>query len=49
MKANRQLTRRQFVKAAAAVAAPMIVPGSVLGREDRAAPSERITVGFIGA
>jgi hypothetical protein len=27
---------------------PAIVPSSVLGRDDKAAPSERITVGFIG-
>jgi len=44
-----RMTRRQFVRVAAgAAAAPMIVPRSVLGGEDRAAPSERITVGFIG-
>ncbi len=44
-----RITRRQFVRgAAAAVAAPTIVPSSVFAREDRPAPSERITVGFIG-
>jgi predicted dehydrogenase len=42
-------TRRQFLKvAAAAVAAPVIVPSSVFGADGKAPPSERITVGFIG-
>ncbi|HUT93873.1 MAG TPA: Gfo/Idh/MocA family oxidoreductase [Thermoguttaceae bacterium] len=49
-----RITRREFVKhataatAAAAVAAPIVVPRSVLGGEEKAPPSERITVGFIG-
>jgi predicted dehydrogenase len=45
-----RITRRQFVRgaAAAAVAAPIVVARSVLGGEERAAPIERITVGFIG-
>jgi predicted dehydrogenase len=44
------ISRRQFVKAAAAAAvvAPAIVPRSVLGGPDKTAPSDRITVGFIG-
>ena len=43
------MTRRRFVKGAAAVAAaPLVVPRSVFGAEEKAAPSERITVGFIG-
>src|SRR5689334_4087546 len=47
--ANSNPTRRQFLKgAAAAVAAPMIVPSSVFGADRTAPPSERITVGFIG-
>jgi predicted dehydrogenase len=42
-------TRRSFVKqAAAAVAAPAIVPASVFGRGGRPAPSNRITMGLIG-
>src|SRR5881396_1917645 len=42
-------SRRQFVKAAsAALAAPIVVPASVFGADGAAAPSERITVGFIG-
>ena len=46
------LTRRSFIRKSAAtgafVAAPQIVPSSVLGREGHTAPSERINVGFIG-
>src|SRR5438093_1036251 len=43
------ISRRDFVKGlGAAVAAPTIVPASVFGRGDRPAPSERLTVGFIG-
>ncbi|MCW5553591.1 MAG: Gfo/Idh/MocA family oxidoreductase [Verrucomicrobiae bacterium] len=49
--ANR-LTRRSFLKQAAfasvAAAAPLIVPGRVLGLEGRVAPSNRITIGLIG-
>ena len=42
-------TRRHFLGAAAGtVAFPTIVPATVFGNEERAAPSERITVGFIG-
>ena len=45
-----QVTRRQFLKAttAAALAAPMLVPASVLGRGDKPSPSERINLGIIG-
>jgi predicted dehydrogenase len=42
------ITRRRFVKAAAAIAAPLIAPRAVLGLGGRAPPSERITIGFIG-
>ena len=46
---TKKLTRRGFLSAsAAAVAAPMIVPASALGRDGTVAPSERITVGCIG-
>ena len=46
----RDFTRRHFLEglAASSIAMPAIVPSSVLGRDDKAAPSERITVGFIG-
>ncbi|MHC4180508.1 MAG: Gfo/Idh/MocA family oxidoreductase, partial [Planctomycetota bacterium] len=48
-KRAKRITRRRFVKsAAAAVAVPTIVPRSVFGQPDKAAPSGRITVGFIG-
>jgi len=46
---GRSLTRRAFLRsAAAAAAAPSLIPASALGRAGRLAPSERITVGFIG-
>ncbi len=43
-------TRRRFLQASAAatVAAPMIVPASALGRDNKPAPSERISLGIIG-
>lgn len=41
-------TRRQFLGQAVACAAPLIVPAAVLGREDKPAPSKRITLGVIG-
>lgn len=48
-----RLSRRAFLRRAAtaaslALAAPRIVPASVLGRGGAVAPSNRITVGFIG-
>jgi predicted dehydrogenase len=48
MKKDRRISRRTFLGASAAVAAPMIVPASVFGRQDRPAPSDRITMGLIG-
>jgi len=42
------LSRRGLLKGAAALAVPYIIPGSALGRNGWKAPSERITVGFIG-
>jgi predicted dehydrogenase len=46
------LTRRSFFRraaaAAATIAAPTIAPRSILAGEDRRAPSDRITMGFIG-
>lgn len=43
-------SRRGFLKsaAAAAIAAPMIIPASVLGRDGAVAPSGRVAMGFIG-
>ena len=46
--ATRPLSRRQFLRAAATVATPLIVPASALGRSRRAPPSERITLAAIG-
>lgn len=44
-----RMSRRTFLKhAAAAIAAPCIVPGSAMGKGSRAAPSNRITLGLIG-
>ena len=50
MKRKSTQSRRAFLKQALFVAAstPMIVPGGVLGRSGVTAPSEKITVGFIG-
>ncbi len=50
MTAPRDCTRRGFLGgiAAGSIAMPTIVPGSVFGRSGRSAPSDRITVGFIG-
>jgi len=50
---TKHVNRRQFIKqvagtAAAAMAFPYIVPSSALGGAGNAAPSERITLGFIG-
>ena len=47
MKPNRdpRVSRRQLLKSAAAISLPTIVPASVFGRD---APSNRITLGFIG-
>ncbi|MGI9456630.1 MAG: Gfo/Idh/MocA family protein [Aeoliella sp.] len=41
-------TRRRFLKTAAAMAAPMIIPASALGLDGGVAPSERIVLGGIG-
>jgi predicted dehydrogenase len=43
------ISRRRFLAAAgAAVAAPMIIPGSALGLNGRPSPSNRITMGIVG-
>jgi predicted dehydrogenase len=41
-------SRREFLKQTAVLAAPLIVPASVLGRQDKPAPNSRITLGVIG-
>ncbi|MEN6424741.1 MAG: Gfo/Idh/MocA family oxidoreductase [Phycisphaerales bacterium] len=48
-KRNSGLSRRQFVGAAATVAAFTVVPRSVLGGAGNAAPSDRVNVAAIGA
>ncbi len=46
---NKAFTRRRFIAAASAVAAaPWFVPGSAMGADGATAPSNRITLGFIG-
>jgi hypothetical protein len=48
-KKSLKLTRRSFLKRAAAVAAvPYIVPASVFGRDGKVLPSERIILGGMG-
>lgn len=48
-KKNLKLTRRSFLKrAAAAAAVPYIVPASVFGRDGKVPPSERIIMGGMG-
>jgi predicted dehydrogenase len=41
----KNVSRRDFLKAAAA---PMFVPASVFGTQDKAAPSNRLGIGYIG-
>ncbi len=53
MNPPRTVKRRHFLSRTAAalgaaIAAPSIVPASVFGRNGLIAPSERITMGFIG-
>ncbi len=53
MSDKKELSRRDFVRTTTAagaigVAAPYVVPSSALGREDKPAAGERITVGLIG-
>ena len=43
------MERRSFFKSAGALAAPAIIPADALGREGRTAPSERVTIGLVGA
>ncbi len=43
------MKRRTFIKTLSAITAPVIVPQSVFGTEDKPAPSERVTLGLIGA
>jgi predicted dehydrogenase len=46
---NLRMNRRHFLATTGlALAAPVVVPASALGREDRAAASERVTLGVVG-
>jgi predicted dehydrogenase len=44
----KEITRKEFLKGAAAFGLSTIVPSSVLGKKDTVPPSERINVGMIG-
>jgi hypothetical protein len=49
MAGHKRITRRGFLqRATATLAGPTIVRASALGRDGRDAPSERITLGYIG-
>lgn len=50
MNTHQTFTRRDWLRGSlgAALAAPLFVPASALGRDGRPAPSERITLGVIG-
>lgn len=41
-------SRRRFLRTTAAASLPWVIPGAAFGLAGRAAPSERITLGFIG-
>jgi predicted dehydrogenase len=45
---RRQFLRKTATAIGAAIAAPTIIPASALGRNGLVAPSERLTMGFIG-
>ena len=47
---DNRVSRRKFLRttAFAGLVAPLVVPGSALGKNGMVAPSERITMGFIG-
>lgn len=44
----RSFSRRSVLRAAAALGIPCVIPGAAFGLAQQAAPSERITLGFIG-
>jgi predicted dehydrogenase len=49
MSSRNHFSRRSFLKKSAVLAAPTIIPASALGKNAAVAPSERISVGIIGA
>ncbi|HDS07137.1 MAG TPA: Gfo/Idh/MocA family oxidoreductase [Bacteroides sp.] len=48
MKPRNKISRREFVGTTAAAAAFTVVPGHVLGRSGRVAPSDRMNIAYIG-
>ena len=48
MKRHKRVTRRRFLQASTAAAAPLLVSASALGRGGGVSANERITVGIIG-
>ena len=46
---NAPISRRAMLRRSAAVAAPLVIPAAVLGKDGTTAPSNRIAVGLIGA
>ena len=49
MNSKLQASRRRFLQSIGVGAvAPLVLPGSVLGRDGGTAPSERIAIGMIG-
>jgi predicted dehydrogenase len=45
---SRGISRREFLSASAAAAAPLIVPATVFGKSGRVAPADRLGIGHIG-
>lgn len=48
MKANKKISRREFVSSSAAAAAFTIIPSHVLGGSRHVAPSDRLNIAYIG-
>ena len=48
MKHDARLSRRRFLGAAAALAAPYVVPAAALGKDGAAPANDRIAMGCIG-
>jgi len=48
MKSSNRINRRNFLQSAAAIASVMIIPRRVLGGPGYVAPSDKVTLGFIG-
>ena len=48
VRADRRRFLKQSLATAGALAAPVVVPGIVLGKDGATAPSNRINMGFVG-